>query len=1214
MKISAQNSFTVTVNNIKDTDSVLVIAQKSSKELFKKWIYADRASPTARFYLSNGNWAIKLDATGYSYPSQQIVTIPYDTSITISLKELTNDNFTYTWEDDGSAAGHATQRYLNEPPNIVILQNTLKVPTDFSAIKLRTEYGIILSNDIHPWSSEDSYRLYKMFESLPYTAYGEHDTNKYREGKGVRGVLFLTKDEQHDDLSIKLVNGIKYGTFSQSAFVHSEPIIGKLNGIKGKFFSKRLYHSIVKFVTNFARDDEILNWIAKEKFGIEFLSNTQKTESLMGEDASNFQAFYNSEKLEILSILEELPDGFHKQEGLKYMVRRIDGQNNPKSPSAAAIAWTGLNTIEFMSKAFLPSDIHDIRRLILHEKVHFLWEYTFNKSLKNDWIEIGGWYEDPTSMSGWSTTNSTEAVSAYAHLKDPNEDMAESVAFYLTNPEALMSVSLNKFRFIRDRVMHGTRYLAKLRKDLTFKVYNLYPDYTYPGKITKIEVDVSGSMMEDKQVTIRATLNSINPSIDGASRAYIRFTSGSGTLHDIELHPENGQQSDAILIGTTTFSKFEKSGYWNLGSFKVIDPVGNIRYENRSTIGMKLYIENPLEDITPPRYNYDFSMKLVTKKFAKGTFDSDLDKNGTEMRALKISFSHYDKIPIARSFAQISIPNKNNTEVYSRSIQQNDALIDNDRGYDNGFNSNKYFELFLPIYEYYQSGWYATTYSLATDIAGNTGSVYHVVKPSNFDIQKNNKRAIFKDLRDSIYIRTLYPDYKKPEIDIHNISVNAESTNPTSPDGETRVEVGIHARDFSDFPGHESGVYLVSFTIKDPLGGVHRYQTGNSTMNNPDLDHNNAEPQNDNNWRYYNFDLLLPKGSMAGEWGIASATVQDRAGNREQYSFVEYVRFDVIPSNIKLDSPLEAEITDKIINADNLSSISATISCSPCEGLNYTYAIYSSIGGNIIFGEGVFNADRIQIDDIDTTGVLDGNIKLMVQVTDKNNKLVATKIVEYTKDTVRPKSYFTRSNIENTGKSSIDNFLIDVVVESEDVGGTYTVTLQNVSPSSLNSSDSHSFSPLNSPNLLSLSGDITSEEFSISNLDLFNLENGYIEVKLEVKDPNRNFGLEPHLAYYLIENNSLSIIDSKSDLENNSDFLISIYPNPVNSEFTIFSNGEFEVKSFVLFDTNAKKYFVPIQIKNCNYVVDVQNLSSGIYFVKIKLENNREMMKKMIKI
>ena len=53
-------------------------------------------------------------------------------------------------------------------------------------------------------------------------------------------------------------------------------------------------------------------------------------------------------------------------------------------------------------------------------------------------------------------------------------------------------------------------------------------------------------------------MNSSDPELDGASGAYIRFTSGSGTLHDIGLSPENGQQSDSVLVGTTTLINLRK--------------------------------------------------------------------------------------------------------------------------------------------------------------------------------------------------------------------------------------------------------------------------------------------------------------------------------------------------------------------------------------------------------------------------------------------------------------------------------------------------------------------------------------------------------------------------------------------------------------------------------------------------------------------------------
>ena len=95
---------------------------------------------------------------------------------------------------------------------------------------------------------------------------------------------------------------------------------------------------VVNYVTEFASNDDMVDWIARESFGFTFLKPNQETEDLMSEDSSNFQEFFDDEKLEILAMFEELPEGFHKQEGLKYMVRRINGQDHPKYKTAPAIA------------------------------------------------------------------------------------------------------------------------------------------------------------------------------------------------------------------------------------------------------------------------------------------------------------------------------------------------------------------------------------------------------------------------------------------------------------------------------------------------------------------------------------------------------------------------------------------------------------------------------------------------------------------------------------------------------------------------------------------------------------------------------------------------------------------------------------------------------------------------------------------------------------
>ena len=91
-------------------------------------------------------------------------------------------------------------------------------------------------------------------------------------------------------------------------------------------------------------------------------------------------------------------------------------------------------------------------------------------------------------QEGWTTSKQTEFVSAYAHGKNPNEDMAESISYFIVNPDALKSRAMGKYEFIRDRIMQGTIYISTLSDQFTFKVYNLYPDYVYPGKIKRLEV------------------------------------------------------------------------------------------------------------------------------------------------------------------------------------------------------------------------------------------------------------------------------------------------------------------------------------------------------------------------------------------------------------------------------------------------------------------------------------------------------------------------------------------------------------------------------------------------------------------------------------------------------------------------------------------------------------------------------------------------------
>tara|TARA_Y100000589_G_scaffold159382_1_gene151665 strand:- start:1355 stop:2545 length:1191 start_codon:yes stop_codon:yes gene_type:complete len=388
----------------------------------------------------------------------------------------------------------------------------------------------------------------------------------------------------------------------------------------------------------------------------------------MGEPADHFQEFFPEEKLEILSMLEELPEGMHRLECNNYFVRRVNGQVNPIYPLAPAIAWTS-GVMEWMERAFKNSSYSYLRRLILHEKAHYLWQCYLDEQTKDDWAELGGWYKDPLSSTGWSTWKTAEFVSAYAHEKNPNEDFAESIAWYVENVDALKSRAISKYEFIRDRVMSGTRYISKIRDDLTFQVYNLFPDYFYPGKVIGTKVEVTGGPEEDKKIKFTIKVKSDSVELDGASLALIRFHSSIGTLFDMYLNPVNGS-IDSVLTGEYTMNKHAKSGYWRPIQIVVWDNVGNQRLENNNTVGAKIFINNPLEDIEPPKY-LSYSLDTITDLFHQSGQNLYKDNSGgnegpIEYRALRVTTNWYDKSPLKRSLARIQF---RNTSVYSLDTQ-----------------------------------------------------------------------------------------------------------------------------------------------------------------------------------------------------------------------------------------------------------------------------------------------------------------------------------------------------------------------------------------------------------------------------------------------------------------------------------------------------------------------------------------------------------------
>ena len=416
--------------------------------------------------------------------------------------------FTYHWEIDETPSGVEMVSVI-KPIEVKILDTPIQISNSTASLQLARQYSIYLSNQ---WDSNSAHLLLQTLESIPH----------YRWERHKKSFWSLTDLHIHNDVRFSDLGDDRFVVISSQAFNYSEQRLAEIEGIRGRFFSKRLHRALVRYVTDNGSDRYAIERILKERYAVSvnILDCDELTKHTTGEHAGRFMQFKDDELIEIVSMLEEYPTGMLKTPGLRYMVRRLDGLPHPIHPDAAAVAWTGAGYIEFMESAFKGGDSDYIHRLILHEKAHFLWDHLFDEQIKQDWIELGGWKKDKDE---WYTTKQTEFVSDYAHDHNPNEDMAESISHYIVRPDKLRSRSPAKYEFIQNRIMHGTRYISRIREDLTFEVYNLYPDYIYPGQIIRVDIRVDGEPEEDKLVTVEIEIHG-ESNFDTARSLYVNVS------------------------------------------------------------------------------------------------------------------------------------------------------------------------------------------------------------------------------------------------------------------------------------------------------------------------------------------------------------------------------------------------------------------------------------------------------------------------------------------------------------------------------------------------------------------------------------------------------------------------------------------------------------------------------------------------------------------
>lgn len=296
------------------------------------------------------------------------------------------------------------------------------------------------------WTTEQAGKLLKIFKTIS-------------PDQTVQTSIWTISDvDLENDIKIEAQVGFRSITISRDVFVVDASQSATLS-------NKRLFKAVVQFITENGTNRPAIKRILHERYGItvDITADVKKQVLLPAYTALNrkprkFAEIDNESLMIFISILEDFPQALHKMSHLKYLVCR----DEELGEAVAAYAWRKSSFIE-IKKSILDIPDSELKRLFAHEKTHFLWTHLFNNKLKEDWIKLGGWYEDKDNEKGWSTHKKrTEFVTDYAFEINPDEDMAESLAYYLVYPDRLRACNMAKYNFIHERIMqaYGSRYIS----------------------------------------------------------------------------------------------------------------------------------------------------------------------------------------------------------------------------------------------------------------------------------------------------------------------------------------------------------------------------------------------------------------------------------------------------------------------------------------------------------------------------------------------------------------------------------------------------------------------------------------------------------------------------------------------------------------------------------------------------------------------------------
>jgi len=804
-----------------------------------------------------------------------------------ALEGVDSWSFSHSWK--GSVDIHEREQTVVAPPALALKKRPMPPALAETAGTLRDSYSVHLGGD---WKPGQAAALLDTLDDMCSRSAGAPHAPADNCNMKQETTWTIHTGRLPDDVQVQ--GGAV--SVAARALDFSAPRGATLDGDDGTVASRRLQFAVMRVVTNFGQNKEVVGQILKRRFGAQLGAGvdpgyTTLTSTTTYEDAERFQHFKSPETLFMLEAWTLMPPNMHNVAGLKYVTRRQQGLDHPLYGPTTAVSWpTNLDQSyqEYMDYSF-NNDGYTSRHLFIHEKTHFFWGRHWSESLKEGWEGVGAW-KDKDGAGTWGTPTTTAFSSDYGASNNPDEDLAECMAAYVLHPVLLQVRAPDKHAYIKKNIARGVQYLE--RPEVTFKVANDSPYRRYPASLSRVDIHVKGAPEEDKEVDVKMLVDT-GEGWHSPVHAEVSLAGPSGGSKTLELYPdpdaggEDGNNGVVTLRVTETLSKLYEKGFWTASQIKIKDKLGNERWVKVGEYSWRLYLNNQQGTAWAPRY-----LKNTVKLQKSVEYDEVAQQHypvvTASMRFQRTGAALKDKDPVwmrlaAKPAADHADWKSSGSSEYNYPIYQTGKCVEDENSYDGTCTVTWKLSPNSP-----KGSYYVSMINLE-DSVGNVRQQFFTLQKAGWTCcgrvgnTPDDEDPVFVHLEECAVAddgdACVDPDITPPELDRDSVRGSMTPADEEEPDGSGSVHVKFRARD------DKAGIGTVQYRVMDPQGFSH---SGYMEHDNQYGATFHGDPTE---WKEYNLKVKLARGSPPGQWRLESLDLHDKAGNRRHHQFIELLIF-----------------------------------------------------------------------------------------------------------------------------------------------------------------------------------------------------------------------------------------------------------------------------------------------------------------------------------